>query len=65
MGMDWFCEDGLVEDSVIFLILFLIMVYVIDENSFFYEMYFKDLFNCDFEIVVFFEGIVEVISMLV
>lgn len=63
--MDWFCEDGLVEDSVIFLILFLIMVYVIDENSFFYEMYFKDLFNCDFEIVVFFEGIVEVISMLV
>lgn len=65
MGMDWFCEDGLIEDSVIFLILFLIMVYVIDENSFFYEMYFKDLFNCDFEIVVFFEGIVEVISMLV
>lgn len=63
--MDWFCEDGLIEDSVIFLILFLIMVYVIDENSFFYEMYFKDLFNCDFEIVVFFEGIVEVISMLV
>lgn len=65
VGIDWFCDESLLEDSIIFLIFLFIIVYVIDENSFFYEMWLKDVFNCDFEIVVVLEGIIEVISMFV
>lgn len=65
VGTDWSCEDGLIEDSAIFLILPLTMVHVIDENSPLYEMHPKDLLNCDFEIVVLLEGTVEATSMLV
>lgn len=65
VGIDWSCEEGLVEDSIIFLILPLTMVHVIDENSPLFEMHPKDLLNCDFEIVVLLEGTVEATSMLV
>lgn len=65
VGTDWSCQDGLAEDSAIFLILPLTMVHVIDENSPLYETHPKDLLNCDFEIVVLLEGTVEATSMLV
>lgn len=65
VGIDWSCEENLLEDSTIFLILPLTMVHVIDENSPLYEMHPKDVLNCDFEIVVVLEGTIEATSMLV
>jgi len=64
VGIDWLCDETQM-DSILFLILPLTIVHVIDENSPFYEMYPKDLLNCDFEIVVVLEGTVEATSMLV
>lgn len=65
VGIDWSCDENLLEDSTIFLILPLTIVHVIDENSPLYEMRPKDVLNCDFEIVVVLEGTVEATSMLV
>ena len=65
VGIDWSCDENLLEDSTIFLILPLTIVHVIDENSPLYEMHPKDVLNCDFEIVVVLEGTVEATSMLV
>lgn len=65
VGIDWSCDESLLEDSTIFLILPLTIVHVIDENSPLYEMRPKDVLNCDFEIVVVLEGTIEATSMLV
>ncbi|XP_078383470.1 G protein-activated inward rectifier potassium channel 3-like isoform X1 [Oculina patagonica] len=65
VGIDWSCEENLLEDSTLFLILPLTIVHVIDENSPLFEMHPKDVLNCDFEIVVVLEGTVEATSMLV
>lgn len=65
VGVDWSCDENLLEDSIIFLILPLTIVHVIDENSPLFEMSPNELLHCDFEIVVVLEGTVEATSMLV